>query len=406
MVTPRKPARPVAGVIIGLAVLAIILAAGLSIIRAELWHSPEEELPDLTQLSVSAEQTLGELAATPPYDARLISKTFQRKLPDAGATTIAELGLSGSEATAMLRKSLALRAEQATKDFQRIFIKFALWFALLPVPVVLLYRRKLGNRLRLGLLAAGALIFGAILGSDPSPMGTVKDAVYLYGSSGAVFIPRMIALAVFLAMVIAANKLICSWGCQFGTLQEFIFRLNRRSHKPRSSLPVVRIPFKAANTVRVVFFAVFTVVAFVWAFDLIGPIDPFKVYNPLKLTLSGIVFIAALLVASLFVYRPWCTLACPFGLVSWLTERLSIIKPRVDYGKCIACHACEQACPSDAMRGLLRRHGLPQDCFSCGDCIAVCPTQAVAYRGPGGGGDAEVRLATLAKLKAESQAEG
>jgi len=54
-----------------------------------------------------------------------------------------------------------------------------------------------------------------------------KDAIYLYATSHAIFFPRMIALAVFSAVVFRANKYICAWGCQDGVLQDLIFRINQ-----------------------------------------------------------------------------------------------------------------------------------------------------------------------------------
>ena len=120
------------------------------------------------------------------------------------------------------------------------------------------------------------------------------------------------------------------------------------------------------------------VVAFVWATDLFGDIDPFKIFKPDVIVLLGGLFIGAILILSLFVYRPWCHLFCPFGLVGWLFEKLSFFRIRVDYDKCIDCGACEKACPSTVMSAILRKNKkVIPDCFSCGNCIEVCPSDAV-----------------------------
>lgn len=120
-------------------------------------------------------------------------------------------------------------------------------------------------------------------------------------------------------------------------------------------------------------------VAFLAAFDLIGLIDPFKVFNTAKLGLAEAVFAALLFGASFFVYRPWCHLACPFGLVGWLFERFSRFRIRIDRATYTPCMACANACPSDAMKAIvLEKPALP-DCFSCGTCLDVCPTQSVHF---------------------------
>ena len=133
-----------------------------------------------------------------------------------------------------------------------------------------------------------------------------------------------------------------------------------------------------SNGFRIAFFVLFTVVALVWATDLFETIDPFKIYKPAMIGIGGAVFIGLILVGSLFVYRPWCHLFCPFGLAGWLLEKISLFKIRVDYDSCIACGACEKACPSTVMGAILRRNRVLPDCFACANCIAVCPTQSIS----------------------------
>lgn len=74
----------------------------------------------------------------------------------------------------------------------------------------------------MGRRSFAAMVFDVALGSDPNPMGPVKDAVVLFGEHGVLFIPRLIALVVFVALVVLANKFICAWGCQLGTFQDFL----------------------------------------------------------------------------------------------------------------------------------------------------------------------------------------
>ena len=96
------------------------------------------------------------------------------------------------------------------------------------------------------------------MGSDPSPMGTVKDAIHLFGAAGAIFPPRMIALLVFLAMVFLANKYICAWGCQVGTLQDLIFRLNQTDNMKTIIARQIKVPFIISNSVRIIFILIFS----------------------------------------------------------------------------------------------------------------------------------------------------
>ncbi len=96
----------------------------------------------------------------------------------------------------------------------------------------------------------------------------------------------------------------------------------------------------------------------------------------------GAVFTGAILILSLFTYRPWCMFFfCPFGLVGWLVEKVSIFNIKVDYDSCIACNKCSKECPSTVMDAILKQDkAVIPDCFSCGICVEVCPTDSVSFK--------------------------
>lgn len=240
-------------------------------------------------------------------------------------------------------------------------------------------RNAITPKLRKMLLLASVLIFGVILGSDPSPMGTVKDAIVMWGKDHIIFPPRLVAFIVFALMVVLANKFICSWGCQFGTLQDLLFRLNRNAKDSSGIIKQWKLPFVLTNGVRIMFFLAITIFAVVGSADLVGPIDPFKIYSPMSMGIVGAAFVIVMLVLSLFIYRPWCHLFCPFGLMGWMLERFSIYKIKVNYDTCIACEACAKACPSTVMGAILKQDRTIPDCYSCGTCQATCPTKSISF---------------------------
>lgn len=362
------------------AALVLTAVVGFSLLSASLWGDrPEQiDLPELTIPSNSV--TPAQIIRRHNLPPKPVLKALGVDSTRAATATLADLGLTPQQAKAKISSTLIKFSEEQSKNWRKIALKFLLWFLILPIPFVLLLKRKITPRRRLILLGLGVVTFGIALGADPSPMGTVKDAVYLIAAHETVFVPRIIALFVFLLTVVLANKFICSWGCQFGLLQEFLFRLNRRRFDRKGLIRQYKPPFWLSNTIRVIVFLVFTAIALLWAFDVIGLIDPFKIYNPAVLTGVGIAFLTVLLIASLFVYRPWCHFACPFGLVSWLFEKLSVFRIKVDYTKCDACNLCHRACPSSVMEAIIKqdKKTIP-DCFSCGTCIDVCPQDAIRF---------------------------
>lgn len=280
---------------------------------------------------------------------------------------------------AMSKAQQALAQEHASKDWKKIPIKMGLWGLFLTGSYIAIRRGKYNARNRKWFYLGAVALFGVALGSDPSPMGTVKDAIALYAKSGVVFPPRLIALTLFLLTVVLANKAVCSWGCQLGTLQDLLFRLNRNKTDTRGILRQFKIPFAVSNSIRIGVFVVFIAVAFLAAFDIIGAVDPFKTFNPAKLGMAGAILVGVVVAASFFVYRPWCHLACPFGLVGWFFERFSRVKIRVNESTCTKCLSCAKACPSDAMQAIVLKKKVLPDCFSCGTCIDVCPSKSISF---------------------------
>ncbi len=351
----------------------------LSLASNKLWTGPTEEKIELKELVVDGGMSLGQFGQANGLANPVLKDIFGLKTRADLDKKISDFG-TADQVAALVKRKLALSQEHASKNWLKIPLKFGLWFIWLIGLFVLIRKQPIAPGLRKGLLLAAVAVFGVVMGSDPSPMGTVKDAIHLYATASAVFPPRMIALGIFLVIVFLANKYICAWGCQLGTLQDLIFRLNRTGKGKAVIHRFYKPSFALTNTVRTVFLGVFTLGAFAWGLDIIEWVDPFKIFKPARLGAAGAVFVGLLFLASLFVYRPWCHLFCPFGLAGWVVEKFSRVKISVDYETCIACQKCALACPSTVMEAILKRDTktIP-DCFACYTCRDVCPTGSIAF---------------------------
>ncbi len=367
--------------VIFVALLVIAAVVGLSLVSSSLWQEKPESAKEQSgsNVTITEDMTVRKVADAYGLTPKALKGPLGLTSPTDLDKTIAELGLSVDETKDRLRKAKALADEESSKNWFKIPLKFALWIAFLIIVLRLMLRGSVSPASRKILLAVAVGVFGIALGSDPSPMGTVKDAIVLWGTQHVIFPPRLVALGVFLLMVVFANKFICSWGCQFGALQDLVLRLNRNSKDTGGVIGQWKPPFALTNTVRAAFFIAIVVFAIALTRDIVSPIDPFVIFKPAKLGATGAGFVGLMLVASLFMYRPWCHFFCPFGLVGWVFERFSVHKIKVNYSTCVACEACAKACPSTVMDAILKQDKAVPDCFSCGTCQGVCPTKSITF---------------------------
>lgn len=359
--------------------LIMFVVISTSALSNHLWAGRKEQIPDSITVTITDDMTVRRFAKQYNLSRPVLKKIFDLQSPDDLNNEVADYRMNNEQLSKKVNQALAIQAEHASKNWLKIPLKGGLWIVFLLAVFYTLKKGKITSWNRKWIYATAVVIFGIILGSDPSPMGTVKDAIMLYGSRGVIFPPRLIAFGIFILMAIIANKFICSWGCQVGTLQDFIFRLNRNPKDTKGLYKQIKVPFVISNSIRTMFFILLTIIAFAWATDIIEATDPFKIFKPQVIGIAGGIFTALLLIAGLFVYRPWCHFFCPFGLVGWLVEKISFFKIKVDYDKCISCRACSKACPSNVMDAILKQDKIIPDCFSCGTCMETCPVNAISF---------------------------
>jgi polyferredoxin len=188
------------------------------------------------------------------------------------------------------------------------------------------------------------------------------------------------AFVFFVGLAIVGNKLVCGWACPFGALQELIYSLPILKRLKRK-----KVPFLVSNLIRGGLF----VLMLVLLFGIVGGKKGFVVYhfmNPFNLfnlqfeTPTILLTVILALGLSLAVYRPFCQFICPFGFVSWLAERFSFVRVRVDHDRCGGCGACAVACPLQSAKHIVEGKRFGADCYSCARCLRVCPDQAIEYR--------------------------
>ena len=217
------------------------------------------------------------------------------------------------------------------------------------------------------------------------------------GSLQAVLDSRNYKLSLYVFGLLTAfgvlfGRLVCGWMCPFGFVQDLFYRIKTKFKK--KNLP----GHKYLRYVRYVLLIVFVILLPACVVDATGTGKPtFCEYIcPSGLLLGGIpltilnegfraaigirfwwkfAILAAVLIGSIFYYRPFCKYLCPLGAIYGLFNPVSTYRLEIDHDKCVKCGACQLACGMD-----IKTFETPNsmDCIRCGACMSACPKGAIS----------------------------
>lgn len=190
------------------------------------------------------------------------------------------------------------------------------------------------------------------------------------------------------------GRLICGFLCPFGLVQDLL-------HKIPTAKKIRKLPGERYwRCLRFVLLGLFVILLPMTVHNLFGIGDPWfcKYICPVGTLEAGIplvllnpelqsaigwqyawkiAILLLVLVASAFIYRPFCRYLCPLGAIYAFFNRFAIYRYHIDASKCIACGACQKACEFDIP---VWQKPNSVDCVRCGNCRSACPTGAIRTR--------------------------
>ncbi len=285
---------------------------------------------------------------------------------------------------------MALQAAESTSgSLSGFFSSWQLpkvWIAALLaiLGTILLLSKKLNTTIRLVVMVLAFLAFGVVsvlplgsfaqgMGLHPSPMCIIEKP-FLFANAGRTIPLMFFSLFVFVGVLtVASNKSFCGWTCPIGALQELFYKI------PLPKKFKTKIPFKLSNFIRFAIFVIFIVLLLGLSFSLYLYLNAFHV---LHWTWSWelLIPIGIAFVGGLFIYRPFCYTVCPLGLATWVLEQVSVLRVRLDKQACTDCKICLKKSPCPTVPAILQEKKIRPDCHACGECIKVCPEDALSFK--------------------------
>jgi polyferredoxin len=212
------------------------------------------------------------------------------------------------------------------------------------------------------------------------PFGGVVS-LYQFASTGT-FVQKIhqssfVLMAIVFTLSVLFGPVFCGWVCPLGTVQELASYFGRKNFRRRFNHFV---PDKLDKVLRYLRYAVLAWVLYMTAVTgklVFSDYDPyFALFNfwSGEVALFGLGVLTLTLILSIFVERPWCKYACPYGALLGLTNLFRVFSIRRKAATCKADGACSILCPMNIPVDRLlvvRDH----QCISCLECTseAVCP---------------------------------
>ncbi len=223
--------------------------------------------------------------------------------------------------------------------------------------------------------------------SGACPLGSLQNALGASEKRTPYYV-----FGILLLWGILLGRMICGFLCPFGLIQELLYKIKTPKLKKNKFTKVMSY-FKY---VILVFFVV--IVPIMYGLRNV-PLPGFCKYicpagtiegafgllsnavNESELARLGPLFTwkfilaVSTIVGCIFIFRMFCRFFCPLGALYGLFNRFSILGIKLDKPSCTDCGLCVTKCKMDI------RHVGDHECISCGECVDVCPTKAISFKG-------------------------
>ncbi len=218
------------------------------------------------------------------------------------------------------------------------------------------------------------------------PFGGVESIIGLI--SAGTLVPKLqmstlVISALVLLLTLVFGSVFCSFVCPLGTIQEWIGKLGKKIFKRRYNTFIPQKLHNALKYMRYIVLILTVMLTFNAGRLLFADVDPYyAMYHFFtdEVTIGSLVVLGVVLISSLFIERPWCKYACPYGAVLGLVSKISIFKIKRKTSTCNNCTLCDRKCP---MNIEISKEKTINDslCIKCMDCVEddTCSKDSMFY---------------------------
>ena len=253
---------------------------------------------------------------------------------------------------------------------------------------------------RLWILGGLALLyFGMVRGGCICPVGSVANMAIGLQHPEMIGVSTGVMFLLPLGVAFLMGRVFCVAGCPLGALQDLLGGKRTR--------PIAALPQRWLRVLPVL--PVLVLIATAWlalrgACFLVCLLDPYKtvfffgcgwIQRAAHWMLGGLVepgvlwvgdltawaIFAGAVLLGLRLYRPFCRLVCPYGVLLGGFALVAMKRRRIEQSQCVQCGVCEKQCPVQA---IVRD---PQSrefrisvyhCIQCNRCSSVCRKSGIS----------------------------